>query len=459
MRIFQISTFDLSGGAERVAWNLFCAYRSRGFASKLLVGHKESTDPDIAAINQERQPRSWGKYRWLLYQNLTVSGAYIPGMRTISTLLRKSISARYKLEQWLGIENFNFPGTYSVLDSRYGRPDLIHCHNLHGGYFDLQALPWLSRQVPVVMTLHDAWLLSGHCAHSFDCRRWQFGCGRCPDLTIYPAIKRDATAYNWKRKQRIYADSRLYISTPCQWLMQRVQQSILAPAIQEARVIPYGVDLTVFHPADKDVVRSALDIPRDAIVLLFAANGVRQNIWKDYRTLRTAVSRIAEQMAGQAVLFLALGDDAASETIGSAEIRFIPFQRDLSSIARYYQAADLYVHAARADTFPNVILEALACGLPVVATAIGGIPEQVKSLFSLPGAISHSVSQATGVLTPAGDAEKLASGVVYLLKNPDILQQIGRNAALDAQQRFDLNVQVETHLLWYHSILKTFPGN
>lgn len=459
MHIFQISTFDMSGGAERVAWNLFRAYRSRGFASKLLVGHKKSTDPDIAAVNQERQPRYWGKYRWLLYRNLIVSGAHIPGIRTISTLLRKSISARYKLEQWLGVENFNFPGTYYLLDSSYGRPDLIHCHNLHGGYFDLRALPWLSRQVPVVMTLHDAWLLSGHCAHSFDCRRWQSGCGHCPDLTIYPAVKRDATAYNWQRKQRIYANSRLYISTPCYWLMQRVQQSILAPAIQEARVIPYGVDLTVFRPADKAVVRSILNIPDNAIVLLFAANGIRRNIWKDYRTMRTAVARIAEQMAGHPVIFLALGDDAPSETIDAAEIRFIPFQRDLASIAHYYQAADLYLHAARADTFPNVILEALACGLPVVATAIGGIPEQVKSLFSLSGVVSHSVSQATGVLTPAGDAEKMASGVVYLLQNPDILKQLSLNAARDAQQRFDLNVQVETHLLWYHSILETFPGN
>ena len=61
----------------------------------------------------------------------------------------------------------------------------------------------------------------------------------------------------------------------------------------------------------------------------------------------------------------------------------------------YYQAADIYIHAAKADTFPNVVLEALACGLPVVATAVGGIPEQ----------IDH---ERTGFLVPPGDAAGMA---------------------------------------------------
>jgi glycosyltransferase involved in cell wall biosynthesis len=83
------------------------------------------------------------------------------------------------------------------------------------------------------------------------------------------------------------------------------------------------------------------------------------------------------------LVFVALGEDAPAERIGAAEIRFVPYQKDPAVVARYYQAADIYIHSARADTFPNTVLEALACGTPVVATAVGGIPEQVKSLQSL----------------------------------------------------------------------------
>src|SRR5207248_4324578 len=137
-----------------------------------------------------------------------------------------------------GREDFHFPGTRRLLTLTAERPDVVHAHNLHGGYFDLRALPSLSAQVPLILTLHDAWMLSGHCAHSFDCERWRTGCGHCPDLTIFPAIERDATAYNWRRKRSIYSKSKLYISAPSRWLMQRVEDSTLQLGAKECRVIP-----------------------------------------------------------------------------------------------------------------------------------------------------------------------------------------------------------------------------
>jgi glycosyltransferase involved in cell wall biosynthesis len=319
-------------------------------------------------------------------------------------------------------------------------PDLIHAHNLHGGYFDLRYLTVLSRRRPVVLTLHDAWLLSGHCAHSFACERWRTGCGQCPDLTIYPAIRRDATARNWRGKQRIYARSRFYIATPARWLMQKVAQSTLAPAAVEARVIPYGVNLHHFHPADSRSVRASLGLPQDARVLLFTANGIRQNIWKDYQTMRAAIALVAAQLPGQKVLFLALGEDAPTETIGPAEIRFVPFQQDPSAVACYYQAADVYIHAAKADTFPNTVLEALACGTPVVATAVGGIPEQVED-------------GVNGFLVPPGDSQALAARITQLLSDDELRRRMSLEAAQTARQRFDLDRQVDDYLGWYEEIL------
>ena len=148
------------------------------------------------------------------------------------------------------------------------------------------------------MTLHDAWLLSGHCAHSFECERWKSGCGHCPDLTIDPAIRRDATAYNWRRKAKIFAGSKLWVATPSRWLMRKVEESMLARAIVEARVIPNGVDLTVFGPADKEAARARLRYPRRALVVLSPATALRENIWKGSRTVREGVSLAVRSIAG-----------------------------------------------------------------------------------------------------------------------------------------------------------------
>ena len=175
--------------------------------------------------------------------------------------------------------------------------DVLHCHNLHGGYFDLRELARLSHALPTVLTLHDAWLLSGHCAHSFDCDRWRTGCGSCPDLTIYPPVLRDSTAPNWRRKRDIYSRSSLYVAAPCKWLMDRVDDSILSAACVEKRVIPYGVDRSVFFPGDKATARAALGLPLGAHIVLHSGTGVRTSIWRDFELLRAAAQLTAEDLA------------------------------------------------------------------------------------------------------------------------------------------------------------------
>jgi glycosyltransferase involved in cell wall biosynthesis len=375
-------------------------------------------------------------------------------------MLRRLAQRLGPLRQDDGLENFDFPGTAELLSLSPQRPDLVHCHNLHGGYFDLRYLPKLSRTVPTFLTLHDAWLLSGHCAHSFACERWRTGCGHCPDLSIPPAMPADRTAENWARKAKIYRRSRLLVAAPSKWLMSKIEGSMLLPGIVESRVIPNGIDLRVFDAReDRGAARQALGIKPDAFVLVFAANGIRENVWKDIDTLRTALGVASNRLGGAApkLHLLALGENAPAERLGSAMVEFVSYVSDPLSLARYYRAADLYVHAARADTFPNTVLEALACGTPVVATAVGGIPEQVRSL-SLPGAdagVGHyDETTATGVLTPAADGESMAAAIEHLARNEVLLASLRKNARRDAERRFDLDRQVDEYIEWYRAQLE-----
>lgn len=457
LRILQIGTADVPGGAEKVACGLFNAYRAKGHRSWLAVGFKRGASPDVFQLRDHTVDGYWARLWLSLGEAISPLVGKVRGAWWLRHQLHLLSCPRRFLDWWQGAEDFNFPESWRVLEIPPERPDVVHCHNLHGGYFDLRALSWLSQQVPLVLTLHDAWMLSGHCAHSFDCERWKIGCGHCPDLNIYPAIKRDATAYNWRRKREIYAKSRLYVATPSRWLMQKVEQSILAPAIADARVIPNGVDLSIFRPADRREVRRSLGISSDARVLLFTANHVRRNVWKDYETLRTAVALLSERLR-EKVLFIAMGDRGPEEQVGRAEIRLIPYTDDPLKVAAYYQAADLYIHAAKADTFPLTILEALACGTPVVATAVGGIAEQVNGLGDTNGLSFgwkvYGPEHATGILVPPGQAEAMAFGIEYLLRDESRLRQIGKNATETAQRRFDLQRQVDQYLEWYSEILK-----
>ena len=440
LRILQVSTADMAGGAEGSAWSLFQAFRARGFSSWLAVGKKLSDDPDVLLIPNDDYRNQWAR-AWIYIGNmLSPMVGRVRWAGRLRSWLRWVGQPGRLLETMRGYEDFNFPGTWQILDLPQERPDIVHCHNLHGGYFDLRVLPTLTRQVPVILDVRDAWLLSGHCAHSFDCERWKTGCGQCPDLRINPAIRRDATSFNWRRKQQIYAQSRFHVSTSSRWLMGKIQQSMLMTGAMDCRVIPNAIDLSVFHPEERQVARTMLGISQQARVLLFVASGARLNMWKDYQTMHTAVARVAECLPGP-ILFIALGEDAPPKRIGEAEIRFIPYQRDRRIVAQYYQASDVYIHAARAEAFGKAITEAMACGVPVVATAVGGIPEQIED-------------GTTGFLVPQGDASSMAIRIEQLLRDDHLRCGMGVQAAESASRRFGLERQVNDFLGWYEAIIE-----
>ncbi len=378
MKVLQISMADRGGGAEAVALSLHRGLRERGHDSVLAVGYRRMSEEGVVEIGGAGSRR-----RRALRDPLVL------------------------LDALRGREDFRFPASRRVLELAPWQPDVVHVHNLHGGYFDLRALPELARRAPLVATLHDAWLLTGHCAHPLGSDGWLRGCGGCPHLDTYPALLRDGTAFNLARKRAIYTGLELSVVTPSQWLMGMVERSVLAPAAVRRRVIPNGVDLDLFAPAER-AERTGPPL------LVFAAQGGPGNRFKDYPTLQAALERLERP-----VEVVALGDPPVSP----------------EEVAGWLRKADLYVHPSRADTFPSGVLEALACGTPVVASRVGGIPEQL--------------TEETGVLVEPGDPAWLARAIESLLADPERRERMGRAAAADARARFSLGHQLDGYLRLY----------
>lgn len=424
LTIAQVNTRERRGGAETIALQLLRGYRDRGHQAWLVVGRGEATTDGVLPF-----PADFG----------AAAAHLLAGPGRL-------------LDRHRGLETYRYPKTRHMLDALPSEPDVIHLHNLHGGYFDLRVLPALSRLVPVVLTLHDAWLLSGHCAHSFDCDRWRTGCGACPDLTIYPAVRKDATASNWQRKRDIFQRSKLHVATPSQWLADRVKVSILAPSIETLRVIPNGVDLRTFRPGRRDAARARLGLDPDRPVLLIAGNATRTNPFKDFPTARRAAVGAAERL-GREIIVLMLGDSGGDFQEGHALFRSIPFLDDDADVAAYFQAADVYLHAARADTFPTSVIEAMASGTPVVATAVGGIPEQLGAERAHGPAWTVSERAAGGVLVPPGDPSAMAEAAASLVDDETLRSALGFSAARRAANCFDADRQCDAYLDWYRAAI------
>ncbi len=422
-KIVSLNTSDVGGGAERIAWDLFKGYERQGIESWLVVGDKKSKDDRVIPLHASphldyRPYGMWSRAKWEL---------------------RKFFCRQF------GIEDFEFPWTHQMLSVTGSSPDVIHCHNLHGGYFDLRALIELSRAVPVFVTLHDAWLSSGHCALSLGCSKWQTGCGNCPDLDIPPAILRDGTARNWHRKAEILQQCQLYIAAPSHWLLNRMSESILSPAIAESRIIPHGIDLARFHPVEKSVARARLSnhVPQNGHLVVFAANQLQNNVFKNQRMLLSALRRLATLYTASPVHFVSIGSAGETERLGNVTVHYVP-TTEQSELARFFQAADLYVHAAYEETFGLVIAESMACGTPVVATAVGGIPEVLGK-------------EEAGILVEPGDAFAFADAIRLVLQNDEMRVAMGAAAWRDAQRRFCVERMVSDYLAWVDEQMSRKP--
>lgn len=440
MKILQVNYYDNLGGAARIAWLLHQGYHALGHQSWMAAGVKLSTDPFVRQIPPPPAECVLGQ-PLLNLAEYSDKQSWKIGSKNFSGILRRMAQPDRYLRRNQGFEDFDFPGSRLITSLPEEIPEIVHLHNLHLNYFDLSYLPKLSQHFPTIMTLHDMWSLTGHCAYSMECNRWETGCGDCPQLDVYPAMSHDQTAYNWQRKQDIFTKSYVYLTGPSKWMVQTAQESILAPAIIKARVIPNGIDLNIFKPGDKQQARELLNLPEDAFILLFvSASGIQRSSFKDYSTIRKSIEIVAQKGLNRNILLIALGDTEFTEKIGEIEVRHLPHINSSETLAKYYQAVDIYLHASKAESFGLVIAEAQACGTPVIATSIGGIPDTI-------------IDGVTGFLTNPKDAQDMADKIVLMLSSETMIESMGKNSSNFAQNNFGVEQMIQNYLNFYREIL------
>ena len=203
MHIVQINYQDMLGGAEYVALTLHHRLQQQGHNANLYVGKKSIEDETIQDIDPDKDNDVLTQV--LINQALKLEGVKKNLLTHYGSKLFRAIARPCAFARWFrGEEEFNFKKTKNIITEDKHLPDLFHLHNLHGNYFNLKLLPTFCNKRPVNLTLHDEWMYTGHCGYSSNCNRWQTGCGECPDLEAYPAIRVDNTRHNLKVKKNIY---------------------------------------------------------------------------------------------------------------------------------------------------------------------------------------------------------------------------------------------------------------
>ena len=313
------------------------------------------------------------------------------------------------------------------------QPDVIHLHNIHGSYINLPVLfDYINdHHIPVVMTLHDCWTMTGHCYH-FDavgCDKWKTGCFECPLHCKYPvSVGPDNSRCNYKRKKRIFTSlNNAHVVSVSHFIDDVVSQSYLNCFPHS--VIYNGINIDVFKPKETDL-RSELGIAKDRIILLGVSSG-----WSDDKGLAEMIW-LSKDQRFQVIL---IGVQSNLRGMLPSNIFAIGRTESQDQLAEYYSIADCFVNPTYNDSFPTVNIEALGCGTPIATYRTGGSPE--------------AIDENTGAVVEREDKEALKDAVLKLVSsNRDIIRTYCRNRA---ELLFDQNNCYRDYLGIYNEIILT----
>ncbi|WP_291994913.1 glycosyltransferase [Candidatus Accumulibacter sp. ACC003] len=293
---------------------------------------------------------------------------------------------------------------------REWRPHLVHCRNWN---------TWLDTVIACALSGIGPSLV------------WSFH--GFADMGKFPLRRRFASRILARRSDRLLAVCR---NTADQY----AGLTGISPARFE--ILHNGVDCDRFRPtADRHALRRELQLPEHELIVATVAN---LTIIKNHASLLRAASRICSGSDRQ-VRFLFFGDGperarllALSRELGIAE-RIILYGTT-QQIDKYLPAVDLFVLPSRNEGLSNAILEAMACGVPVVATEVGGNSDLV------------SVGR-TGYLCPPDDVNSLAGAMDSLLSDESMRSSMGYNSRQDALARFSLSTMLARYGDFYESCI------
>jgi glycosyltransferase involved in cell wall biosynthesis len=419
VKILHISTADSGGGASRSAYRLHHGLRRSDQDSRMYVLDKYTNDPLVTQFHS-----SPGRVNWIVRN---------------TRRLRLNLSLRrYAKTSPPDRTFFSEDRTPFYKDACWQMPEaeLINLHWL-AGFLDMEAFfGWLPEGMPLVWTLHDMGVFTGGCSHDMGCGRFTQQCGSCPQLGS--SDEGDLSRDVWRRKQKYYYRldaKRFHIVTPSHWLSEQVKRSPLLSRFPHS-VIPYGLDLEVFKPRDRRFGREVLGISQESKVILFVSNGLHTYL-KGFRHLIGALEGM-DPSSGVFLLCVGFGSSPMLERFPHKHITSMSDDRSMSMI---YSAADVFVLPSLADNLPNTMLEALACGTPVVGFATGGIPEGVR-----PG--------VTGFLAKTGDTAELRSAILEILGNDVKRMEMSASCRRMALAEYDLSLQTSRYVELYTEMLR-----
>lgn len=363
---------------------------------------------------------------------------------------------RFVWERLMLLRDIPYARVFSIDDGRCGTDitrtedfawaDVIHLHWVNQamlGVGDIGRLLAKCRETGkrVVWTMHDIWPSTGVCHLPGDCTRWMAGCGNCPLLRKGAA--KDLSARTYAKKAQAYAKGDIQFVACSHFLGETAKKS---PLLQGHTMtsIANPLDTDFFSPGPAE--RRRLGLPANKRLVLFVAYNVNDEN-KGFRFVKKAVAQLLrrEPALKDKIAIVPVGKNA-TQWIDKFACEVCPFEYvgDRETMRNIYRAADVLVISSKMENLPNTIVEAKACGLPVVASAVGGIPQMIR--HEVDGYLAEAYNAADD---GAAAVASLAEGLHFVLTHPNY-DSLAAAAREDAVATYSEENVVKRYEALYH---------
>lgn len=260
-----------------------------------------------------------------------------------------------------------FQTDYLLGTPQFKAADIVHCHNLHGWYFNLATLKKMSIIKPVLWTLHDMWAITPHAAHTSS-TELRNGIYQISDKNLYPTILWNNDWYLSFRKSMLYKNMPVSLASPSKWLVEKLEKSCLSD--KRAYHIPNGIDFDQFRMGSRSELRKKHEFSEDPLIL-FVGVDAESNTYKGFDDFLW----LASAQNTQNYQFVCMGSRVGGIRGG---VRHLEASSNKSYIAEILSCADVLVVTSLYENFPLIILEAMACGTSVLTYDVGGCSEAIQ---------------------------------------------------------------------------------
>lgn len=419
MKVWHLSTEDNSGGASRAAYRLHQAML------------REQMDCTMRVLTHQ------------------TANSRVLGGRPPRTVLQK-VRAKFEQKAW-DFSTRKWHTDNPILHS-FGRVSADIVNEINNSDAEVLNLHWISKLLsiddigkiskPMVWTLHDMWPLCGAEHHTPNVPEARFRAGYLATNRSNTERGPDLNRQAWEAKQRAWADKKFVMIAPSRWMENCIDQSLLfANKKISTHVIPNPLDTEfVWRPIPKILARRTLGLDENKIYLLAGSAGGMAHL-KGEDLLPKLLGRL-ESLAPGVIELVVFGKDRPNpHEQWPCKVHWMGSIGDDAVMATLYSAVDVMLVPSRQDNLPNTAVEAHACGTPVAAFHLGGLPDIVE----------HA---KTGWLAPPFDLENLATGILWLVQDADRRVSLAESARALALSRFSSTAIVRQYCNAYDEALR-----